>query len=141
MSKSSISQEEIQPQTYPIKFFKLWIKINWEKIISRNCWAKISSGTSLVVQWLRFCLPTQGNHGFNPWPGKIPHAMEQLSTCSATTEPVCHNYSSPCTKSPCFATREAAAVRSSRTAPREKLPHAIARKSLCTATKTQHTQE
>ena len=28
-------------------------------------------------------------HGFNPWSGKIPHAMEQLSP-SATTTKACH---------------------------------------------------
>ena len=27
-------------------------------------------------------------HGFNPWPGKIPHALGQLSPCTTTTEPV-----------------------------------------------------
>ena len=43
-------------------------------------------------------------HGFDPSPGKIPHAAEQLSPCATTTEPVlwsplatttepaCHNY-------------------------------------------------
>ena len=25
-------------------------------------------------------------HGFEPWSGKIPHAMEQLSPCATTTE-------------------------------------------------------
>ena len=28
-----------------------------------------------------------GNTG-SPWSGKIPHAMEQLSLCTTTTEPV-----------------------------------------------------
>ena len=27
-------------------------------------------------------------HGFDPWSGKIPHAAEQISPCTATTEPV-----------------------------------------------------
>ena len=27
-------------------------------------------------------------HGFDPWSRKIPHAMEQLSPCATTTEPV-----------------------------------------------------
>ena len=27
-------------------------------------------------------------HGFDPWSGKIPHAAEQLSPCTTTTEPV-----------------------------------------------------
>ena len=26
--------------------------------------------------------------GFDPWSGKIPHALEQLSSCATTTEPV-----------------------------------------------------
>ena len=47
---------------------------------------KNKNRTSLVVQWLRIRLPMQG-HGFEPWSGKIPHAMEQLSPCATTTEP------------------------------------------------------
>ena len=31
-------------------------------------------------------------HRFNPWSGKIPHALEQLSPCATTTEPLCSNY-------------------------------------------------
>jgi len=27
-------------------------------------------------------------HGFNPWSREIPHAMEQLSPCTTTVEPV-----------------------------------------------------
>ena len=27
-------------------------------------------------------------HGFEPWSGKIPHAMEQLGSCATTAEPV-----------------------------------------------------
>ena len=26
-------------------------------------------------------------HGFDPWSGKIPHAVEQLSLCATATEP------------------------------------------------------
>ena len=40
-------------------------------------------------------------HGFEPWPGKIPHAAEQLSPCATTTEPVLY--------SPCATTTEARA--------------------------------
>ena len=29
-----------------------------------------------------------GRHGFKPWSRKIPHAAEQLSLCTTTTEPV-----------------------------------------------------
>ena len=31
-------------------------------------------------------------HGFDPWSGKIPHAVDQLSPWATTTEPACHNY-------------------------------------------------
>ena len=48
-------------------------------------------GASLVAQWLRIHLLTQG-HGFEPWSRKIPHAAEQLSLCATTTEPASHNY-------------------------------------------------
>ena len=33
-----------------------------------------------------------GDIGFEPWSGKIPHSAEQLSLCTTTTEPACHNY-------------------------------------------------
>ena len=45
-----------------------------------------TNGTYLVVPWLRIHLPLQGTR-FNPWSGKIPHAVEQLSPCATTTEP------------------------------------------------------
>ena len=32
-----------------------------------------------------------GDTGFDPWSGKIPHAVEQLSPCTTTTEPVLYN--------------------------------------------------
>ena len=28
-----------------------------------------------------------GGHRFDPWSGKMPHAMEQLSLCTTATEP------------------------------------------------------
>ena len=51
-------------------------------------------GASLVVQWLRICLPMQGTWVWalvredptQPWSGKIPHASEQLSLYATTTE-------------------------------------------------------
>ena len=42
---------------------------------------------SLVVQWLRICLPMQGTQ-VRALVRKIPHAAEQLSPCTTTTEPV-----------------------------------------------------
>ena len=40
---------------------------------------------SLVAQWLR--IHQCRGHGFEPWSKKIPHAAEQLSPDTTTTEP------------------------------------------------------
>ena len=37
---------------------------------------------------------------FDPWSWKILHAMGQLSTCSATTEPVLRNKRNHCKEKP-----------------------------------------
>ena len=51
-------------------------------------------GTSLVVQWLRICLPMQGTQVASLVAGtKIPPAY-------GATKPVCHKYRSPCTLEP-----------------------------------------
>ena len=42
------------------------------------------------------CGPVVNNqckgHRFDNWSGKIPHDMEQLSSCATTTEPTCPKY-------------------------------------------------
>jgi len=47
-----------------------------------------------VAQWIRITCQRRGD-GFNPWFGKISHAIKQLSTSTTTTEPVLHNEKSP----------------------------------------------
>ena len=59
--------------------------------------------TFLVVQWLRIHLPMQG-HRFDPWSGKIPHAVGQLKPVPTPEAQV--------TSSQRSATREATATRS-----------------------------
>ena len=56
--------------------------------------------------------PRAGVMGSIPDPEKLPHAVEQLSLCAATTEPMSHNYCSQRTYSPCFAARVATTKRS-----------------------------
>ena len=34
-------------------------------------------------------------HGFDPWSGKIPHVVEQLSPCATTTEARAHSNEDP----------------------------------------------
>ena len=41
-------------------------------------------GTSLVVQWLRICLPMQGT--------RLRSLVWEDPTCHGATKPVCHNY-------------------------------------------------
>ena len=45
---------------------------------------KVSSWTSLVVQWLRICLPKQGT--------QVPSLVWEDPTCHGASKPVCHNY-------------------------------------------------
>ena len=47
---------------------------------------KKDTGGFLVVASGKECTCQCGGHGFDPWSGKIPHAFEQRSPCSATRE-------------------------------------------------------
>ena len=49
-------------------------------------WMKksVSSGASLVAQWLRICLPMQGT--------RVRALVWEEPTCRGATKPVCHNY-------------------------------------------------
>ena len=51
---------------------------------------KVKARAPLVAQWLRIHCQCRG-HGFEPWSGKIPHATEQLSLCTTTTEPALYS--------------------------------------------------
>ena len=48
--------------------------------------------TSLAAPWIGI---TYWGCGFDPWSGKIPHAVEHVSPCATTTEPMCCKYWSP----------------------------------------------
>ena len=58
----------------------------WGKqiLISKKRQIKISSGTSLLAQWLRICLPVQGT-----W---VQSLLREGPTCHGATKPVHHNY-------------------------------------------------
>ena len=75
-----------------------------------------------MVQWLRICLPMQGDTGSIPGPGRF-HNLRQLSLLATTTE-------APALSSPCSATREASTAKSTATI-----------KSLHPAMKTQYRQK
>ena len=66
-------------------------------------------------------------HRFNPWSGKIPHPVEQLSPCGTTTEPTPRAHEP--LLSLCSATREATTMRSPRTTTNSSPPLTISRDS------------
>ena len=56
-----------------------------------HCFSKLARSDSLGLPWWYSGYETAcqcRGHGFEPWSGKIPHAVEQLSPCATTTEPV-----------------------------------------------------
>ena len=60
----------------------------------------IYSGISPVAQWIRIHLLMQG-HGFDPWSGKVPHATEQVTPCTTTTEPALYSSHATTTEPAC----------------------------------------
>ena len=72
------------------------LKESWKKKVRERGFP----GSSVVKEFTCQC----GRHRFNPWSGKILHALEQLNLCTtmaepvlqspetATIEPVCRTY-------------------------------------------------
>ncbi|KAJ8786102.1 hypothetical protein J1605_006536 [Eschrichtius robustus] len=52
--------------------------------LPKNSITKCASGASLVAQWLRICLPTQGT--------QVRALVQEDPTCHGATKPMCHNY-------------------------------------------------
>ena len=100
----------------------------WMQLLSP--YSKDKNRAPLVGQWWRTHQPMQETW-VNPWPRKIPHAMELLNPCTtifnpvleslraATTEPMCCNYWSPCALEPVLHNKRSHATRSLSTATRE----------------------
>ena len=79
-------------------------------------------------------------HEFEPWSGRIPHAVEHLSPWATTTEPSCHNHQGLQAWGPCSATREATAI-SPRTATKSSPRSLQIEKAPRAATKIQCSQK
>ena len=106
----------------------------WAGTVRRNIKTEplksFSLGTSVVVQWIRICLPMQGT--------QVRALVREDFTCHGATRPVCHNfwacalqpkhcnYWSPHAWSLCSEIPETTTMRSPRTATRES-PHAAAK--------------
>ena len=75
-------------------FKKLDPSFKWEILIFSHIYVTFCSylsfinGTSLVVQWVRICLPVQGT--------RVRALVWEDPTCCGATKPVRHNHWSPC---------------------------------------------
>ena len=55
-----------------------------------------------MVQWIENPTANAGDTGLLPGPGRFPHAVERLSPCTTSTEPMLRNKRSTATESsPC----------------------------------------
>ena len=69
----------------------MWIRIYLKReTIKKNMAIDIKKFLKLINKTIlcNIHLPMQGTW-FDPWSGKIPHILEQLSLCTTTTEPTC----------------------------------------------------
>ena len=63
---------------------------NWNDLVCTHrskCIKNGEKGIAPAALWQRIHLAVQG-HRFDSWSGRIPHALEQLSPCTTTIEPV-----------------------------------------------------
>ena len=63
------------------------IESQLKRVLAAPSDSKTRKGVSLVAQWIKSAYQCRG-HGFDLWSRKIPHAVEQLSPCAITIEPV-----------------------------------------------------
>ena len=73
---------EFKPRPREIKLVTDRVEFNTKRMLWKK--KKNSSGSSLVVQWLRVCLPIQGT--------QVQPLVQEDPTCRVAAEPVCHNY-------------------------------------------------
>ena len=76
--ESGVATTSPKPWRTRAAFFVVFMWIQCQSLVQRN------SRTSLVVQWLRICLPMQGT-----W---VQSSVWKDPTCWGATKPRCHNY-------------------------------------------------
>ena len=90
------------------------------------------AGTSLVAQWLRICLPTQGT--------RVQSLVWEDPMCCGEQQSACATTSKPVLTSPCATTRQATAARSPCTAINSSPRLTATRDRAPTATKARRKQ-
>ena len=92
----TFSEQRIQQPSWlapwalsPHQTLASWGVLGYEKKLSKNAF-KRDGGTSLVIQWLRIHLPTQGK-----W---VRSLVWGDPTCRRATKPMCHNHRSLCAR-------------------------------------------
>ena len=95
--------------------------------------------SSLVFQWFRIALQCKGHH-FDPWLGKIPRAIEQLSPCATTTTKPTPQLLKPRYLEPMLRRRSHCKEKPMHHH-EEQPPLTATRESVSAATKTQHNQK
>ena len=113
------------------KFYVMYILSQW-KFLKNELLLKALSGLPWWRSGWESACQCRG-HGFEPWSGKIPHAVEQLGPCVTTTEParlepVLHNKRGRYSERPAHRDEEWP-------------PLATTRESPSTEMKTQHSQK
>ena len=113
-----------EPGPAPLRYFAFWC---WVILVSKR-----KTRASLVVQWLRICLPMQGT--------RVRALVWEDPTCRGATRPVSHSY---------WACAYGACAPNKRGRDSERPAHrdegwpllAATRESPCAETKTQHSQK
>ena len=99
----SVHGEKYRRHTLGCSHWLIRNRAKWEKTV----FLKSTCGASLVVQWLRICLPMQET--------RVRAPVWEDPTCHGATGPVSHNYCA-CASGACAPQQEAATVRGPRTA-------------------------
>ena len=78
---AQVYSEVMLVKAYLFLLIDFCLKIFYEK---RQRYRKVKTGTSLVAQWLRICLPMQGT--------RLRALVREDPTSRRATKPMCHNY-------------------------------------------------
>ena len=79
-------QQRHLPSLYSLPLFQNFSFSLWANCLadSQPLWKTDIMGTSILVQWIKICLPMQGK-----W---VQTLIWEDTTCLGATEPMCHNY-------------------------------------------------